>query len=52
MLDDADLAGSIESFFGATLLNNGQICWLNTRVLAPVAATPRSWTPSPAWLVR
>ena len=23
------------SFFGVTLLNNGQICWLNTRVLAP-----------------
>ncbi len=35
VLDDADIAGSIESFFGATLLNNGQICWLNTRVLAP-----------------
>jgi aldehyde dehydrogenase (NAD+) len=35
VLDDADLAGSIESFFGATLLNNGQICWLGTRVLAP-----------------
>jgi acyl-CoA reductase-like NAD-dependent aldehyde dehydrogenase len=35
VLDDADLASSIESFFGATLLNNGQICWLSTRVLAP-----------------
>jgi aldehyde dehydrogenase (NAD+) len=35
ILDDADLAGSIEQFFGVTLLNNGQICWLNTRVLAP-----------------
>src|SRR6201998_4452104 len=35
VLDDADLAGSIEQFFGVTLLNNGQICWLNTRVLAP-----------------
>jgi aldehyde dehydrogenase (NAD+) len=35
VLDDADLAGSIEAFFGVTLLNNGQICWLNTRVLAP-----------------
>ena len=35
ILDDADLAASIESFFGATLLNNGQICWLGTRVLAP-----------------
>lgn len=37
VLDDADLAGSIESFFAATLLNNGQICWLGTRVLAPKA---------------
>jgi acyl-CoA reductase-like NAD-dependent aldehyde dehydrogenase len=35
VLDDADLAGTLESFFGATLLNNGQICWLSTRVLAP-----------------
>jgi acyl-CoA reductase-like NAD-dependent aldehyde dehydrogenase len=35
ILDDADLAASIESFFAATLLNNGQICWLGTRVLAP-----------------
>src|ERR1700741_4207874 len=35
VLDDADLAASIEAFFGGTLLNNGQICWLNTRVLAP-----------------
>jgi acyl-CoA reductase-like NAD-dependent aldehyde dehydrogenase len=35
ILDDADLASSIESFFAATLLNNGQICWLGTRVLAP-----------------
>ncbi len=35
VLDDADLAASIEAFFGSTLLNNGQICWLSTRVLAP-----------------
>jgi aldehyde dehydrogenase (NAD+) len=35
VLDDADLSASIEEFFGVTLLNNGQICWLNTRVLAP-----------------
>jgi aldehyde dehydrogenase (NAD+) len=35
VLDDADLAASIDAFFGATLLNNGQICWLSTRVLAP-----------------
>jgi len=35
ILDDADLTASLESFFGTTLLNNGQICWLCTRVLAP-----------------
>jgi aldehyde dehydrogenase (NAD+) len=35
VLDDADLAASMEQFFGVTLLNNGQICWLNTRILAP-----------------
>ncbi|PPJ23724.1 aldehyde dehydrogenase [Nocardia nova] len=37
VLDDANLADNIESFFGATMLNNGQICWLSTRVLAPAA---------------
>jgi aldehyde dehydrogenase (NAD+) len=35
VLDDADLASNLESFFGATLLNNGQTCFLGTRVLAP-----------------
>jgi len=35
VLDDADLVSNIEKFFGATLLNNGQICWLGTRILAP-----------------
>jgi aldehyde dehydrogenase (NAD+) len=35
ILDDADLTASLEPFFGTTLLNNGQICWLCTRVLAP-----------------
>ncbi|MGY0541508.1 aldehyde dehydrogenase [Nocardioides sp. YJ-D4] len=37
VLDDADLGSTIESFFGVTLLNNGQICWLNSRILAPRA---------------
>jgi len=37
VLDDANLADDIEAFFGATMLNNGQICWLCTRVLAPAA---------------
>lgn len=35
ILDDADLTASMEPFFASTLLNNGQICWLGTRVLAP-----------------
>ncbi|MDV2477097.1 aldehyde dehydrogenase [Rhodococcus zopfii] len=35
VLDDADLLQNAESFFASTLLNNGQICWLGTRVLAP-----------------
>jgi acyl-CoA reductase-like NAD-dependent aldehyde dehydrogenase len=35
VLDDADLVSNMENFFGATLLNNGQICWLGTRILAP-----------------
>jgi acyl-CoA reductase-like NAD-dependent aldehyde dehydrogenase len=35
ILDDADMAASMEQFFGVTLLNNGQICWLNTRILLP-----------------
>jgi acyl-CoA reductase-like NAD-dependent aldehyde dehydrogenase len=37
ILDDADVAGSVEQLFGATLLNNGQTCYLGTRVLAPRA---------------
>jgi acyl-CoA reductase-like NAD-dependent aldehyde dehydrogenase len=35
ILDDADLPGSLENLFGATLLNNGQACYLGTRILAP-----------------
>ncbi|SDU79659.1 aldehyde dehydrogenase [Gordonia westfalica] len=35
LLDDVDLDASMDSLFGVTFLNNGQICWLNTRVLAP-----------------
>jgi aldehyde dehydrogenase (NAD+) len=35
VLDDADLEGNLESLFTATLMNNGQTCWLNSRVLAP-----------------
>ncbi len=35
VLDDADLSQAAEALFGATLLNNGQTCYLGTRVLAP-----------------
>jgi aldehyde dehydrogenase (NAD+) len=37
VLDDADLVPSAEALFAATLLNNGQTCFLGTRVLAPRA---------------
>jgi len=37
VLDDAELSQSAEALFGATLLNNGQTCYLGTRVLAPRA---------------
>jgi aldehyde dehydrogenase (NAD+) len=35
VLDDGDITSSIEDLFKATLLNNGQTCFLGTRVLAP-----------------
>ncbi|SLK10503.1 aldehyde dehydrogenase [Arthrobacter sp. P2b] len=35
VLDDADLAANVDNFFAATLLNNGQICHLGTRILVP-----------------
>ncbi|GAA4619713.1 aldehyde dehydrogenase [Actinoallomurus vinaceus] len=35
VLDDADLDGHLRELFGACLLNNGQTCYLGTRVLAP-----------------
>ncbi|MGY1806222.1 aldehyde dehydrogenase [Blastococcus sp. SYSU D00669] len=35
VLDDADLAGQLDAFFPATLLNNGQTCFVGTRVFAP-----------------
>jgi acyl-CoA reductase-like NAD-dependent aldehyde dehydrogenase len=37
VLDDADLdlATMGEKLFGATLINNGQTCYLSTRILAP-----------------
>jgi acyl-CoA reductase-like NAD-dependent aldehyde dehydrogenase len=35
VLEDADLSQVTENLFGATLFNNGQTCYLGTRVLAP-----------------
>ncbi|GAB2962289.1 aldehyde dehydrogenase [Amycolatopsis acidiphila] len=35
ILDDADLPASLQNLFGACLLNNGQACYLGTRILAP-----------------
>jgi aldehyde dehydrogenase (NAD+) len=35
ILDDADLSGNIEGLFQATLLNNGQTCVVNGRILVP-----------------
>ena len=34
-LDDSQLEENVENLFGATLFNNGQTCWLNSRILAP-----------------
>jgi aldehyde dehydrogenase (NAD+) len=35
ILDDADLTDKAEQLVGATMLNNGQTCFLGTRILAP-----------------
>ncbi|NWJ72703.1 aldehyde dehydrogenase [Pseudonocardia sp. ICBG1122] len=35
MLDDVDLNSRFESFYTACLANNGQTCYLGTRILAP-----------------
>ncbi|BDH58781.1 aldehyde dehydrogenase [Tsukamurella sp. PLM1] len=35
LLEDVDLAASAEGLFQATLINNGQTCVANTRILAP-----------------
>jgi acyl-CoA reductase-like NAD-dependent aldehyde dehydrogenase len=35
VLEDADLSEAGEALFAATLMNNGQTCYLGTRVLAP-----------------
>ncbi|WP_235735639.1 aldehyde dehydrogenase family protein [Nocardioides alcanivorans] len=35
VLDDADLLTHRAEFLGATMFNNGQTCWLSTRILVP-----------------
>ncbi|MBS9376005.1 aldehyde dehydrogenase [Rhodococcus sp. B50] len=35
VLDDADLASTVEGLATASLLNSGQTCYLSTRILAP-----------------
>jgi aldehyde dehydrogenase (NAD+) len=35
ILDDADLQSNVDTFFASTLINNGQVCWLGSRILAP-----------------
>ncbi|QYN20751.1 aldehyde dehydrogenase [Amycolatopsis sp. DSM 110486] len=35
VLDDADLAATVQGLATASLLNNGQTCYLSTRILAP-----------------
>lgn len=35
VLDDADLTANLESLFAATMIGNGEVCSLSTRVLAP-----------------
>lgn len=35
LLEDADLAGSMQQLLGAALMNNGQACGAQTRILAP-----------------
>ncbi|HSV40211.1 MAG TPA: aldehyde dehydrogenase, partial [Nocardioidaceae bacterium] len=35
LLDDVDLAANMKSFYGSMLLNQGQTCFISTRILAP-----------------
>ncbi|KTR94516.1 hypothetical protein NS220_08910 [Microbacterium testaceum] len=51
VLDDADLLAHAQAFFGATLLNSGQTCYLSTRILLP-RARAEEFTAQIAALVR
>ncbi len=44
ILDDADLATTMPQLVPNAIMNNGQACIAQTRILAPDRATPRSWT--------
>lgn len=35
LLDDFDLAEKVDDLFQASMTNNGQVCWLSTRILVP-----------------
>ncbi|AGN17755.1 aldehyde dehydrogenase [Corynebacterium glutamicum MT] len=35
VLDDCDLSASIDDLYRASMTNNGQVCWLSTRILLP-----------------
>lgn len=37
VLDDVDVDSFLANSFGATMLNNGQTCFLNSRILAPAS---------------
>jgi aldehyde dehydrogenase (NAD+) len=50
ILDDADLATTIPTLLPNAIMNNGQACIAQTRILAPRAATTKWSTPWwPAW---
>lgn len=35
LLDDFDLANNLDDLYRASMTNNGQVCWLSTRLLVP-----------------
>jgi len=45
LLDDVDLAQALPALLPNALMNNGQACIAQTRILAPGTATPRSSRP-------
>ncbi len=49
ILDDADLAATVEGLKFASLMNNGQACVAQTRISRRATATTRSSKPSARW---